>query len=134
MEYESCWRYTMLHNLRTVLIIFVTLNSSTKLNKPVQLSNVPPTRAAAHQHISRVYYQVQTWLGSHLEPQEKGLILRNEFLEPIIILPPVPEELLKTIYCNCKNSWGQRCGYEDCTSDPKILQDLETNIIDDENN
>ncbi|GFS84477.1 uncharacterized protein TNCV_4606601 [Trichonephila clavipes] len=34
---------------------------STKLNKPVQLSNISPTRAAAHQHISRVYYQVQTW-------------------------------------------------------------------------
>ncbi|GFY79581.1 uncharacterized protein TNIN_146161 [Trichonephila inaurata madagascariensis] len=84
---------------------------STKLNKPVQLSNIPPTRAAAHQHISCVYYQNQTWLGNHLEPQEGGWILRNEFLEPImIILPPTPDELLKTIVCNCKNSCGSRCG------------------------
>ncbi|GFY41967.1 uncharacterized protein TNIN_275051 [Trichonephila inaurata madagascariensis] len=59
---------------------------STKLNKPVQLSNTPPTSAAAHQHISRVYYQVQTWLGYHIEPQERGWILRNEFLEPITTL------------------------------------------------
>ncbi|GFX08463.1 hypothetical protein TNCV_3269521 [Trichonephila clavipes] len=28
------------------------------LNKPVQLSSLPPTSAAAHQHISRVYYQL----------------------------------------------------------------------------
>ena len=32
----------------------------TKLNKPVQLSNISPTSAAAHQHFKRVYYQVQT--------------------------------------------------------------------------
>ncbi|GFY51278.1 hypothetical protein TNIN_124431 [Trichonephila inaurata madagascariensis] len=76
MEYESCWRYSMLQNQRTVLIIFVQYIKSTKLNKPVQLSDIPPS-AAAHQHISRVYYHVQTWLGNHLEPQELGWILRN---------------------------------------------------------
>ncbi|GFS53932.1 hypothetical protein TNIN_371101 [Trichonephila inaurata madagascariensis] len=90
--------------------------------------------------------------------------LRNEFLELIMtILPPAPEELLKTIYCNFKNSCGSRCGCkksgcnvlqlvpsimgnffqcfgiesdldEDRTFDPEILQDLETNILDGENN
>lgn len=40
----------------------------TKLNKPVQLSNLPPTSTAAHQHFNRVYYQVQTWLGHDLKP------------------------------------------------------------------
>ncbi|GFS53930.1 hypothetical protein TNIN_371091 [Trichonephila inaurata madagascariensis] len=67
--------------------------------------------------------------------------LRNEFLELIMtILPPAPEELLKTIYCNFKNSCGSRCGLyesdldEDRTFDPEILQDLETNILDGENN
>ncbi|GFY41262.1 uncharacterized protein TNIN_343811 [Trichonephila inaurata madagascariensis] len=167
-EYESCWQYTMLQNLRTALIIFVTLNSSgqqKKLNKPVQLSNLPPTNAAAHQHINRVYYQVQIWLGNDLDPQKWGWILRNEFLEPITtVLSPAPDELLNTIFCNCKNGCGSRCGCrklglqsslgcgqcngqacfndsryesdldEDCTFDPKILQDLETNILDDENN
>ncbi|GFY76070.1 uncharacterized protein TNIN_466991 [Trichonephila inaurata madagascariensis] len=36
-----------LDNLRCTQFI-----KSTKLNKPVQLSNIPPTSAAAHQHIS----------------------------------------------------------------------------------
>ncbi|GFY67298.1 uncharacterized protein TNIN_114271 [Trichonephila inaurata madagascariensis] len=75
------------------------------------VGNISPTSAAAHQHISRVYYQVQTWLGNHLEPQEWGWILRNEFLAPITtILLSTPDELFKTIYCNCKNGGGSRCG------------------------
>lgn len=41
---------------------------SIKLNKPVQLSNTPPTSAVAHQQSERVFYQVQTWLGHDLEP------------------------------------------------------------------
>lgn len=84
---------------------------STKLNKPVQLSNIPPTSAAAHQHFNRVYYQVQTWLGHDFEPREWVWTMRNEFLEPVTtILPPAPEELLNGIFCNCKNGCGSRCG------------------------
>ncbi|GFW57675.1 uncharacterized protein TNCV_2925941 [Trichonephila clavipes] len=103
----------MLLNLRTVLMIFVTLNSSSQQSSihPCSLFNIPPTSAAAHQHITCVYYQVQTWLGNHSEPQEWGWILRNEFLKPIMtVLPPVPNELLETIHCNCKNGCGSRCG------------------------
>lgn len=55
----------------------------TKLNKPVQLSSMPPTSAAAQQHLNHVHYQVKTWLGHHLEPQERGWTMRNGFLEPI---------------------------------------------------
>lgn len=136
---------------------------STKLNKPVQLSNLPPTSAATHQHINRVYYQIQTWLGNDLEPQEWGWVMRNELLEPIMtILPPAPSELLNTIFCNCKNGCGSRCGCrksglqcslacgqcngqaclnassyqsdldEESAFDPEILEELETNILDDE--
>lgn len=61
---------------------------STKLNKPVQLSNLPPTSAATHQHINRVYYQIQTWLGNDLEPQEWGWVMRIELLEPIMTILP----------------------------------------------
>ncbi|GFU87669.1 uncharacterized protein TNCV_2935911 [Trichonephila clavipes] len=35
---------------------YTQLIKSTKLNKPVQLFDIPPTSAAANQHISRVYY------------------------------------------------------------------------------
>ncbi|GFY73880.1 uncharacterized protein TNIN_169741 [Trichonephila inaurata madagascariensis] len=165
------WPYTKMYNQTKRVsnsidnLRYTQFIKSTKLNKPVQLFNIPPTSAAVHQHISRVYYQVQTWLGNRLEPQEWGSILRKEFLEPITtILPPTPDELLKTICCNCKNGCGLRCGCkksgcnvlqivtsiigqacfnashyesdldEDCTFDPKIFQDLETNILDDENN
>ncbi|KAK9872193.1 hypothetical protein WA026_016247 [Henosepilachna vigintioctopunctata] len=83
----------------------------TKLNKPVQLSTLPPTSVAAHQHINRVYYQIQTWLGNDLEPQEWGWMLENGILEPIrTLLPPAPTELLNIIFCNCKNGCGSRCG------------------------
>lgn len=137
---------------------------STKLNKPVQLSNIPPTSAAAHQHFKRVYYQVQTWLGHDLEPQVWGWAMRNDFLEPIMtILPPAPEDLLNTIFCNCKSGCGSRCGCrkaglqcslacgqcngqaclnalpyqsdinEDGTFDPEIMEELETNVVEDDN-
>lgn len=90
--------------------------------------------------------------------------MRNGFLEPTTtILPPAPENLLNTIFCNCKNGRGSRCGCrksglpcslacgqcngqaclnaspyqsdvnEDGTFDPEILEDLETNVVEDEN-
>ena len=75
----------------------------TKLNRPVQLSNLPPSNAAAHEHIKRVYYQVQTWLGNCLEPQDWGWMLQNQLLEPTTtILPPAPDELLNTIFASAK--------------------------------
>lgn len=84
---------------------------STKSNKPVQLSLLPPISGAALQHINRVYYQIQTWLGRDLEPQEWDWVLQNDTLEPVTtLLAPAPDELLITIFCNCKNVCGSRCG------------------------
>ncbi|GBP05331.1 hypothetical protein EVAR_61630_1 [Eumeta japonica] len=125
------------------------------------LFNLPPTSAAAHQHFNRVYYQVQIWLGHDLEPQEWGWIMHHGFLEPTTtILTPAPNDLLNTIFCNCKNGCGSRCGCrksgllcslacgqcngqaclnaslyqsdinEDGTFDPEILEDLERNVED----
>ncbi|GFY41558.1 uncharacterized protein TNIN_378871 [Trichonephila inaurata madagascariensis] len=82
---ENCPVQTLHENgVRVLLAIYNTPQSensidnlrytqffkSTKLNKPVQLFIIPPTSAVVHQHISRVYYQVQPWLGNHLEHQE----------------------------------------------------------------
>ena len=77
--------------------------------------------------------------------------------------PPVPEELLNTIFWNCKTGCGSRCGYriaglqcslacgqcnakayliasscqsdmnEDGTFNPETLEELETNVVEDEN-
>jgi len=45
---------------------------STRLNKAVKLSTLPPTSSAAQQHLYRVCYQVQTWLGNKLNPEDWG--------------------------------------------------------------
>lgn len=125
-QQENCPKQTLLENgVRILLALYNAPKSEdnidhfrytqfikfTKLNKPVQLSTLPPTSVAAHQHIKRVYYQIQTWLGKDLEPQEWGWMLENEILEPIrTLLPPAPAELLNVIFCNCKNGCGSRCG------------------------
>lgn len=90
--------------------------------------------------------------------------MRNDFLEPIItILPLAPEDLLNTMFCNCKSGCGSRCGCrkadlqcslacgqcngqaclnalpyqsytnENGTFDPKIMEELQTNVVEDEN-
>lgn len=83
----------------------------TKINKPVQLSTLPPASVAAHQYTNLVYYQIQTWLGNDLEPQEWGWMLESGILEPIrTLLPPARTELQNIIFCNCKNGCGSRSG------------------------
>lgn len=77
----------------------------------MQLSNLPPTRSAAHQHLNRTYFQIQKWLGQDLNPLDWGWKLKNESLEPITTTSkPAPDELLDSIFCNCKNGCGPRCG------------------------
>jgi hypothetical protein len=66
----------------------------TRLNKPMRLSSLPPTNAAA--------------LSCH---QEWGWILQNDILEPTTaLLPLAPEKLLYRISCNCKKGRGSSCG------------------------
>jgi hypothetical protein len=73
---------------------YTQLIKSTRLNKPMQLSSLPPTNAAAQ--------------SCH---QEWGWILQNDILEPTTtLLPPAPEELLYRIFCNCKKGCGSSCG------------------------
>jgi hypothetical protein len=77
----------------------------------VQLACLPPISASAQQHLFRVYYQVQVWLGNKLDPEEWGWKLVDNTLEPIqILLPPAPEKLLNTIFCNCKKGCNAKCG------------------------
>lgn len=84
---------------------------NTRNKKQVQLACLPPTSVAAHQHLFRVYYQVQTWLGYQLDPSDWGWKLVDNALEPIqTLLPPAPEKLLNTIFCNCKKGCSAKCG------------------------
>ncbi|GBN04671.1 hypothetical protein AVEN_31094-1 [Araneus ventricosus] len=84
---------------------------NTSNNKLVQVSCLPPTSAAAYQHLCRVYYQVQVCLGNELDPENWGWVLKDNSLEPIqTLLPPVPEKLLNTIFCNWKKGCNYKCG------------------------
>lgn len=90
---------------------YLSFVKNTHNKKRVQLACLPPTSAAAHQHLFRVYYQVQVWLGNKLNPEDWGWKLINDTLEPVqTLLPPAPEKLLNTIFCNCKTGCNAKCG------------------------
>lgn len=90
---------------------YLSFAKSTRFNRAVKLPSLPPTTAAAQQHLYRVYYQVQTWLGKDIDPQQWGWILNNDFLEPVTtLLPPAPDNILEAIFCNCTKGCGANCG------------------------
>lgn len=90
---------------------FLNFVKNTRNNKRVQLSCLPPTSASAYQHVFCVFYQGQVWLGNQLNPEDWGWKLMNNSLEPIrTLLPPAPEKLLNTIFCNCKKGCTNNCG------------------------
>ncbi|GBN12848.1 hypothetical protein AVEN_274272-1 [Araneus ventricosus] len=78
---------------------YLSLMKNTRNNKRVQLSCLPPTSAAAYQHLCCVYYQVQVWLGNELHPEDWEWVLKDNSLEPIqTLIPPAPEKPLNTIF------------------------------------
>ncbi|GBM17756.1 hypothetical protein AVEN_99640-1 [Araneus ventricosus] len=90
---------------------YLSFVKNTRNNKRVQLSCLPPTCAAAHQHLCRVYYQIQVSLGNELDPENWGWVLKDNGLEPIqTLLPSAPEKLINTIFCNCKKGCNYNCG------------------------
>ena len=90
---------------------YLSFAKSTTFNTAVKLQSLPPTTAAAQQHLYHVYYQIQTWLGKDIDPQQWGWILNNNILEPVTtLLPPAPDSILNTIFCNCTKGCGANCG------------------------
>lgn len=83
----------------------------TRQSTAVKFQLLPPTSSAAQQHIFRVYYQIQTWLGKEIDPEQWGWELKNNILQPITtLLPPASDDLLNTIFCNCTKGCGGKCG------------------------
>ncbi|GBO15802.1 hypothetical protein AVEN_219756-1 [Araneus ventricosus] len=90
---------------------YLSFVKNTRNNKRAQLSCLPPTSAAAYQHLCRVDYQVQVCLGNELDPENWGWVLKDNSLEPIqTLLPPAPEKLLNAIFCNCKKGCNYNSG------------------------
>ena len=75
-----------------------------KGNKMVTPEYLPPTSGSTREHSLRVRHQVMTWLGVKLPPELFGWEFVDNTLRPVITKdPPAPQELLKSIYCNCKS-------------------------------
>lgn len=75
------------------------------------MSNLPPTENAAIEHLKRVYFQVQLWLGNDDLPEKWGWENKDQFLTPIkMTQAPAPESLLKNIFCNCQKDCTAACG------------------------
>ncbi|CAG9769581.1 unnamed protein product [Ceutorhynchus assimilis] len=70
------------------------------------VATLPPTSAAAKQHLYRVYHQ-----GNRLPEAEWGWISHAGQLKPIpTTKEPAPERVLNIISCNCKSGCDNRCG------------------------
>ena len=75
------------------------------------LATLPPTSAAAKQHILRTYLQVQQWIGNELETTDWGW---RVYMDTLILVPtdqpPAPERFLNLVSCTCKTVCSRGCG------------------------
>ncbi|KAJ8671125.1 hypothetical protein QAD02_002384 [Eretmocerus hayati] len=69
------------------------------------LKMLPPTELALQEHVKRVYYQMQTWLGKSLDAQLWGWKRTRTMMFPTMTTqPPASMELLNTISCGCQGN------------------------------
>lgn len=82
----------------------------TSQSKAVKCPLFPPIFSAVQNHICRVCYQIQTWLGKEIYPEQWGWELNNNILQPITtLLPPAPDDQLNTMLYNCIECCGGKC-------------------------
>lgn len=68
--------------------------------KKFELSQLPPTKSALRQHVKRVYFQIQAWLGENLVAEDWGWKRKVFMLVPIMIdESTVPPEILSQVSC-----------------------------------
>ncbi|XP_044765688.1 uncharacterized protein LOC123321942 [Coccinella septempunctata] len=76
---------------------------------------LPPTESALMQLTSRVYYQIQIWLGRrNLKPEDWGWHRSNFMLLPKMMSKAIaPQELLNNVFCSCNGKCDTaRCSYK----------------------
>lgn len=109
-------KYSTLNEARYFRFLSLTRKSLLKSN--FNLARLPPTSDAAYQHILRVYFQTQTWLGNKLLPTNWGWKAvyieekkdKKRVLKPITATTPfAPDELLRLVSCACKSACGSYC-------------------------
>lgn len=110
-------RYTNLNEAR--YFMFTRLTKRSKLRSNFDLAKLPPTSEAAHEHLLRVYLQVQTWLGNKLDATAWGWKMEHlkenggsrKTLTPVLSSKPfAPDDLLHLVSCSCKTSCANYCG------------------------
>uniref|UniRef100_A0A1Y1M0B6 Uncharacterized protein n=1 Tax=Photinus pyralis TaxID=7054 RepID=A0A1Y1M0B6_PHOPY len=70
LELYGLGKYSNLNESRYFKFTSITAKSSLRSN--FDLVKLPPTSSAAHQHLLRVYLQIQFWIGNKLNPTEWG--------------------------------------------------------------
>lgn len=82
------------------------------IKKNFKLESLPPTLGAAKQHILRVYYQLQVWLGNKtIKANNYGWQKTDNGLQPVYTLDPLyPVEILTKISCSCAGNCENKCG------------------------
>lgn len=67
--------------------------------KKFKLSSLPPTEFSLRQHVKRMYYQIQSWLGFKLIPEDWGWRRTQFILVPIMMEKPAVLDQLLTQVC-----------------------------------
>lgn len=84
---------------------------SKSIIKPTfNLASLPPTNAAAAQHILRVYLQIQGWYDRPKDPLSWGWRRTDLGLLPTMnTKDPAPAEILNTVFCGCTKGCTGKC-------------------------
>lgn len=79
-------------------------------NPGFNLASLPPTNAAADQHLLRVYHQLQTWNGTSLDALRWGWKSSCFGLLPIpTTKDPAPHDVLNAVSCKCTKGCAGKC-------------------------
>ncbi|KAJ8668754.1 hypothetical protein QAD02_000013 [Eretmocerus hayati] len=108
-----------MYNVKKFKLINPTINElryeifkTSSLKRGDSLAHLPPTESTLQQHTYRVYYQIQSWLGYEIRPEDWGWVRTQLMLIPILNLDaPAPEDLLAQVFCNCTGD----CSSNRCT-------------------
>lgn len=129
-------RYSNLNEAR--YFMFTKMTRRSKLRSNFDLAKLPPTSEAAHEHLFRVYLQVQAWLGNILDATEWGWKMeyvkesggsRKTLTAVPSSKPFTPDDDLHLISCSCKSSCGNYCGCRKVRLNCSTMCEKKTNGI-----
>ena len=92
--YKNQLKNISVNKLRYEIFMSLTVRSK----KQISLALLPPSDSALREHVKRVYYQIQSWLGRSLNPEDWGWKRSNSLMLPVMNNKPVaPAHLLEQV-------------------------------------